>query len=48
MDASGSIMVDDAGLDPTRLDETEQLRGLSHGAVLWRRSDAGLIWADAV
>jgi hypothetical protein len=39
-------MVDDAGLDPTTLDETELLRGLSHGAVPWRRNDAGLIWAD--
>ena len=28
------------------VDETELLRGLSNGAVHWRRSDAGLIWAD--
>jgi hypothetical protein len=48
MAASGNIMVDDAGLDPTTLDETELLRGLSHGAVPWRRNDAGLIWVDAV
>ena len=41
-------MVDDAGLDPMTLDETELLRGLSQGAVPWRRNDAGLIWADAV
>ena len=40
---SGRIMVDEAGLDPTTLDETELLRGLSHGAVPWRRNDAGLI-----
>ena len=39
-------MVDDAGLDPMTLDETELLRGLSQGAVPWRRNDAGLIWAD--
>jgi hypothetical protein len=46
MAVSGRIIVDDAGLDPTTLDETELLRGLSQGAVPWRRNDAGLIWAD--
>jgi hypothetical protein len=42
MGASGKRMVDDAGLDPTTLDETELLRGRSQGAAL-RRRDAGLI-----
>lgn len=33
MGTSGRRIVDDAGLDPTTLDETELLIGRSHGAV---------------
>jgi len=43
MEASGNKMVDDAGLDPMTLDETELLRGLSQGAAFWRRRETGLI-----
>jgi len=42
MEDSGNRMVDDAGLDPTTLDETELLSGLSQGAAL-RRNETGLI-----
>ena len=43
MGASGKRIVDDAGLDPRTLDETELLRGLSHGAPLCLLREAGLI-----
>ena len=46
--ASGNIMVDEAGLEPMALDKTELLSGLSHGAVVDLRRDAGLIWAECV
>lgn len=36
-------MVDDAGLDAMALDETDVPRGLSHGAVVCLRKEAGLI-----
>lgn len=41
--ASGNIMVDEAGLEAIALDDTELLRGLSHGAPLCRRKETGLI-----
>jgi len=44
MGASGNIMVDDAGLEAMALEDTEVLSGLSHGALFWRRNEAGLIW----
>jgi hypothetical protein len=47
MGASGNIMVDDAGLEAMALEDTELLSGLSHGALLWRRREAGLIWDAA-
>jgi hypothetical protein len=43
MGASGNMIVDDAGLDVTALEDTEELRGRSHGAVFCRRRDEGLI-----
>jgi hypothetical protein len=42
-DVSGSRMVEEAGLDPTALDDMEELSGRSHGAVFCRRREAGLI-----
>jgi len=48
MGCSGRRMVDEAGLEPpTTLDETELLRGLSQGMVLWRLREAGLIWVES-
>jgi hypothetical protein len=44
MGASGNMMVDDAGLEAMALEDTELLSGLSHGVLLWRRKEAGLIW----
>lgn len=41
--ASGNITVEDAGLDPRALEESEELRGLSQGVVFCLRRDAGLI-----
>lgn len=43
-EVSGSKMVDDAGLDVMALDDTEELSGLSQGAVLCRRKVPGLDW----
>jgi hypothetical protein len=48
--ASGNIMVEEAGLEPMTLEESEELRGLSQGLVFCLRREAGLICevADAV
>ena len=40
---SGNRMVEEAGLDPTALEDTEVLSGLSHGALVPLRV-TGLIW----
>ena len=42
-EASGSITVDEAGLDPITLEDIEELRGRSHGALACRLREAGLI-----
>jgi len=41
--ASGNRMVEEAGLDPTALEDTEVLSGLSHGALVPLRV-TGLSW----
>lgn len=43
MGASGSTTVEEAGLEPRKLEESEELRGLSHGLVFCLRREAGLI-----
>jgi len=47
MDVSGRTTMDEAGLDPITLEDTDEFPALSQGAVEWRRRDPGLICMDA-